>query len=48
MAEFCLDCVNKYFDEELTPMEVSMDYDLCEGCGEWKLCVITITKEIEE
>lgn len=48
MAEFCLDCLNKYLMEknsQLTKEDVTMDMDLCEGCGKWKPCVIKIKKE---
>ena len=46
MAEFCLDCYNKYFGEkeQLSAKDVIMDYDLCEECGQWKPCVISIKK----
>ena len=45
MAEFYLECFNKYFsDEKLTEKDVVMDDDLCEECGEWKSCVIKIRK----
>jgi len=45
MAEFCLDCFNKYFsDKKVTEKDVIVDIDLCEECGEWKPCVIR-TKE---
>ena len=50
MAEYCLDCVNKYLmkeDNQLTEEEVTMDMDFCEGCGGWKLCVIRIKKTIK-
>ena len=41
MAEYCLDCFNKYFSEtKVREKDVITDYDLCEGCGEWKPCVI--------
>ena len=46
MAEFCLDCFNKYFsDKQLTEKDVIMDIDLCEECGEWKPCVIRIKEK---
>lgn len=51
MAEFCLECTNKYLMEEnnqLTEEDVTMDMDFCEGCGEWKQCVITIKKRNEQ
>ena len=35
MAEFCLDCFNKYISKKkVTEKDVIMDYDLCEECGE--------------
>ena len=40
MAEFCLECFNKYSKEKLAENDVIMDIDLCEGCGEIKPCVI--------
>ena len=47
MAEFYLECFNKYFsDEKLTEKDVVMDDDLCEECGEWKPCVIKIKKRL--
>ena len=44
MAEICLECLNKAFKNKkpLREKDVIMDYDLCEDCGEWKMCVITI------
>lgn len=44
MAEFCLDCINRKRRKKYTEAEVWVDYselDLCEGCGEWKPCVIS-------
>ena len=48
MAELCLDCMNKYAmgnGKRLTEKDVTMSDDWCEGCCEWKLCVITIKKK---
>lgn len=46
MAEFCLECYNKYFsDKEVSEKDVIMDIDLCEECGEWKPCVIRIKEK---
>ena len=45
MAEYCLNCFNKYFTEEneaLTEKNVILKEDLCEGCGEIKPCVMRI------
>ena len=47
MAEFCIDCMNKYIlssGKKLTEKEAVTEPDLCEGCGEWKPCVIVIKK----
>ncbi|MBQ6530088.1 MAG: hypothetical protein IJP94_04290 [Clostridia bacterium] len=46
MAEICLECLNKAFKNKkpLREKDVIMDYDLCEDCGEWKMCVITIKR----
>lgn len=46
MAEFCLDCFNQYVsEEELTEEDVLLDFDLCEGCGEIKPCVVRLKKK---
>ena len=48
MAEFCLECMNKYIlpeDEQITEDDVYLDYDLCECCGEWKQCVVIIKQK---
>lgn len=46
MAELCLDCFNQCIGgEKLTEKDVIMDIDLCEGCGEWKPCVIRIKEK---
>lgn len=41
MAEFCLDCWNRLNKEKLTERDVilSREYDLCEGCGEFRRVV---------
>ena len=39
MAEFCLDCYNKLNGTHYGEGAVKLDYDLCEGCGEWKLTI---------
>lgn len=44
MAEFCLECFNRFNKMKLTEKEVLLEDDLCEGCGEVKPCVIAITK----
>lgn len=46
MAEFCLDCLNKYYkDKKLTEKDVILGEDLCEECGERKPCVIRIKQK---
>ena len=43
MAEFCLDCLNKFIGDEkerLAEDDVVMDWDFCEECEKWKMCVI--------
>ncbi len=46
MAEFCFECFRKIDgDKSLTENDVIMDMDLCEGCGEWKPCVIRVKDE---
>lgn len=42
MAEFCLDCWNRLNGTHYTPEEVSLEMDLCEGCGQWKPVVAAI------
>lgn len=38
MAEFCPDCYRKVLGEEKENhmLIISRDYDLCEGCGQYK------------
>ena len=40
MAEFCLDCFNELHGTNYGDGAVKLDYDLCEGCGEWKLTIV--------
>ena len=40
MAEFCLKCFNEMNDTHYTEQDVILDEDLCEGCAEWKPCVV--------
>ena len=40
MAEFCLKCFNELAGTNYTEKEVWLDEDFCEGCGEWKPCVV--------
>ena len=51
MAEFCIDCMNKYIlssQQRLTENEVVIEDDFCEGCGEWKPCVIVIKEQFRK
>jgi len=48
MAEFCLECFKKIDgDKSLTEDDVILSDDLCEGCGEWKPCVIRVKTNAE-
>ncbi len=43
MAEFCLECLKESIgDKNLTEEDVVTEFDLCEGCGKWKPCVVAI------
>jgi hypothetical protein len=42
MAEFCLDCYNKLNNSHLTKEQVTLAIDFCEGCEQWKECIVTI------
>lgn len=42
MAEFCLDCFNKMNDTDYKPSQVWLEEDFCEGCADWKPCVIDL------
>ena len=42
MSELCLDCYNKMFGKNLTEHDVTLEPDICEGCGEYKDCVLDI------
>ena len=42
MAEFCLECFNKFWGKDLTKNQVSLADDFCEGCAEFKPCVIKV------
>lgn len=45
MAEFCLDCFNQLNGTDYTEADVWVDYsewDICEGCGEFRPCVVEL------
>ena len=42
MAEFCLNCVNKIFDKNLTEDDVILAEDFCEECMQVKPCVMRV------
>ena len=42
MAEFCLKCLNQLSGTHYTKGDVIEAYDLCEGCGEYKKCVVML------
>ena len=42
MAEFCLDCFNKHFNENLSSSDVVLAEEFCEGCSQIKPCVMTV------
>ncbi len=42
MSEFCLDCFNKYWGKDIKENEASFAPDYCEGCAEYKPCVIKV------
>lgn len=49
MAEFCFACFKEIDgDQTLTEDDVVMDIDLCEGCDEWKPCVIRVKTPFEK
>lgn len=46
MAEFCLSCWNKLMETDDPPKKyiISQDFELCEGCGEWKTVIIRVKR----
>ena len=42
MAEFCLDCFNKMNGTHYKENQVWLEEWLCEGCAEWKPCVMQL------
>ena len=48
MAEFCLECFNKFNDMKLTEKDVILGEDFCEGCSQIKPCIISIGKSTKK
>ena len=44
MAEFCLECLNRIHGTDFKDNEVTLQDDLCEECGEFKPCVVSLRK----
>lgn len=42
MAEFCLDCFNEMNGTHYTKSEVWLEEDFCEGCADWRPCVVEL------
>ncbi len=42
MAEFCLECFNRLNGTDLDEDDVTFEMDLCEGCGQYRPCVLSI------
>lgn len=42
MAEYCLECLNRIHGTGFRKNEVVLMKDLCEGCGEFKPCVVSL------
>lgn len=42
MAEFCLKCFNELNDTNYTGSEVWLVEDFCEGCVDWKPCIMKL------
>lgn len=40
MAEFCLKCFNELNGTHYTKGDVIEAFDLCEGCTEYKMCIV--------
>ena len=45
MAEFCLKCFNELSGTDYQANEVWLEEDLCEGCADWKPCVMEFRPE---
>ena len=46
MAEFCVDCWNELNETNYPPevYRLSKEFEVCEGCGEWKRTIIACRK----
>lgn len=42
MSEFCLKCFNEMNDTHYRAKDVWLEEDLCEGCADWRPCVIAL------
>ena len=42
MAEFCLKCLNELDGTDYIPCEALLEEDFCEGCGDWRPCVVRL------
>ena len=40
MAEFCLECFNELNGTHYTKGDVIEAFDFCEGCAEYKKCIV--------
>ena len=46
VAEFCLKCFNELNGTEYTASEVWLEEDFCEGCADWRPCVIGLRQKL--
>lgn len=46
MAEFCVKCFNEMNGTNFKEEDVTLDMDLCEGCGEIKKCIVTLKNHV--
>ena len=42
MAEFCVKCFNELNGTDYKEKDLWTDIDFCEGCGEWKPCIVEL------
>ena len=42
MAEFCLKCFNEMNGTNNKANEVWLEEDFCEGCADWRPCVVEL------